>query len=113
MRWRIGWRRRSPDSCSDEIFVIERPAALHLDKPAAAVGTLPGPANVDAGWSSVFIVLICIARVVGWGNKRRWHRTSFDIRGLHIRPAGYRAGNSFGLDSGRTLDGIVRREVCF
>jgi len=99
------------NACGDEVFMVERPASLHVDKAdAAAVGLRPGPAHVDAGGCGVFVMLIGVARIVG-GIDRRRSRAGFDVGSIHDRPRRDGAGDCFGIHSGRTFDGEVLSET--
>ena len=60
------------NACGDQVFMVECPASLHVDKAdAAAVGLRPSPAHVDACGRGVFVMLIGVARIVGGIDRRR------------------------------------------
>ena len=92
------------NACGDKVFMVERPASLHVDKAdAAAVGLRPSPAHVDAGGCGVFVMLIGVARIVD-GIDRRRNRAGFDIGSFNAGPQRDLAGDRFRIHSGRTFD---------
>ena len=94
-----------------EILVIKRPALLAVNESdSTSVGVAPSKTHINTGRGSVLVILIYIARVIGWIDGRR-NRTSFHICRLNNGPCSDHPGDTLRLHAAGALDGIVQSEV--